>query len=222
MLHRFTLSLLFLLFFLFTTAQAQRLSRIVVDPMLVNTVASPVRFIEFREKDVIIRVNANGSVKVFPVRGVRVSYYSTFDGDHRNGKLKRAGETLIDYDDGFNDAANLGKPKLVGNLKLIYNDKFSMDNIGKLSMFGNMMIKYVDRFDGFDTPKGLIKAIGNMPVVYYTKFDGFDNIGKIRKVGDAEFIYFDRFSVGERIGDIKSISADKNPFLELADDERYY
>ncbi len=222
MLHRFTLSLLFVSFLFITAAHAQTLSRIVVDPMLVNTVASPVRFVEFRENDVIIRVNANGSVKVFPVRGVRVSYYSTFDGDHRDGKLKRAGNTVVDYDDGFNDATNLGKLKLVGNLKLTYIDRFSMDNVGKLSSIGNMTFKYIDRFDGFDTPRGIIKAIGNMPVIYYTKFDGFDNIGRIRKMGDAEFVYFDRFSVGQRVGDIKSISADKSPYLELADNERYY
>lgn len=166
-----------------------------------------IRSVNFFFDNVLIYVDANGRASILPPEKGAFDYYTPTDGEYRNGKLRSAGNTVINYYDVFDgDASKIGKIKSVGTVGITYYDKFDgFDNIGKLKAVGNITFTYYDRFDGDENLLGRLKTVGNDRITYYTKFDGGDNIGKLKSVGNTTITYFDRFDGGDNQGKVKSI-----------------
>lgn len=185
----------------------------------VSKYKASIRSVDFLSDSVFICVDANGNATIVPPVQGSFNYYTNIDGDYRQGKLKSAGNTVVDYYDVFGGEDKLGKLKSVGALVINYYDKFDgFDNIGKLKSIGNVMFTYYDKFDGNAKLLGRLKSIGDNKITYYTQFDGFDNIDKLKTIGNTTIAYFDRFDGAENLGKLKSIKGD-TPDLNVIRDE---
>jgi hypothetical protein len=183
---------LYLLFILLSfSGFAQTLSTVCIKASNDNAY---IRYIEIREGNAILRVDAEGNAILKGAYGTsNLEYYSRLDGLYNIGKLKSIGDTRITYYDRFDGTYNIGKLKSVGKLSISYYDRFDgPDNVGKLKTVGGEKITYYDRFDDFGDNTGKLKSIGNATITYFSRFDGSQNRGKLKSInGDNPYLYIE-------------------------------
>ncbi|EHQ25671.1 hypothetical protein [Mucilaginibacter paludis] len=163
--------------------------------------------VEFACGDVGICLDPDGDISLNLPQEGGYEYFTRADGEYKQGKLKRIGNTNFDYYDVFAGEDKRGKLKSIGDVAINYYDRLDgFDNIGRAKSIGKFFLRYYDRFDGQQTLLGQLKAIGDANVSYYTQFDGFDNIGKLKSIGNTIITYYTRFDFGEDLGRIKSVT----------------
>ncbi len=190
-------------------SRAQSISKI---NMQVTDCNAEIRSVELVADNIDLCVDQSGNMALNFFEADEYEYYSHFDGDFKEGKLKSLGGVMLDYYDNFDGVNNRGKLKLIGDIKITYYDQFDgHDNIGRIKAVGNITFTYNNSWDGPDNI-GKLSSIGDNKISYYDRFGGSDNIGKLRSIGNTEIAYFDRFDGQYNIGKIKSIKG-HTPYL---------
>ena len=188
----------------------------------VSDYKASIRSIEIMCDSILLRIDTNGRINIrSEVRG-NIEYYTNFDGEYRQGKLKTLGNVKLDYYDGFANDKNTGKLKSIDSITITYCDQFSSSdkNIGKVKSIGNINFTYNETYNGFDNV-GRLSGIGDTKITYYDRFDGGDNIGKLKSIGNTQLAWTDRFDGRQNIGKLKSLKGD-TPNLNIITTERFW
>ncbi|GAB2971451.1 hypothetical protein GCM10027049_01250 [Mucilaginibacter puniceus] len=193
-----------LVFSFISIALSSRAQSLPVINLLVSNYKASIRTLDLPLKNADVSINLKGRLFINDDWSY-ITYYTKFDGEAKQGKIKTINDVVVNYYDKFDGFDNIGKVKSVGNITITYYDRF--DNkiqFGKVKSIGGTTITYNDQFDGFDNT-GQIKSVGQINITYYDRFSGELN-GKLKSVGDIKLTYYDRFSSAEEIGKIKEIT----------------
>ncbi|OCX51472.1 hypothetical protein BEL04_15710 [Mucilaginibacter sp. PPCGB 2223] len=216
-LSRYTLLSAILLAATFT-GKAQTLQSI---NLRVSDYKASIRSIEIMCDSILLRIDTNGRINIRSEVHGNIEYYTSFDGEYRQGKLKTLGTAALDYYDGFANDKNTGKLKSINNISITYCDQFSSSdkNVGKVKSIGNINFTYNESYNGFDNI-GKLSGIGDTKITYYDRFDGGDNIGKLKSIGNTQLAWTDRFDGRQNIGKLKSLKGD-TPNLNIITTEQF-
>jgi hypothetical protein len=175
-----------------------------------------VKLIDLFADNIIIEVDLNGNIVLNSTADNKLDYWTSLDGDYRQGKLKSIDNTLIDYYDQFvDDKAKTGRLKSIGKTNIVYYDVFDgPDNAGRIKSIGGIAFTYYDQYGNLDNI-GKLKSIGIIPITYYDRFDISQNTGKLKSIGNAIIVYFSKVDAIENAGKIKAINGNV-PHLTIA------
>ena len=134
----------------------------------------------------------------------RVEYFSAYDNEAFQGKVKYIGSTLFTYYPSYESDLLKGKIKNIGQYSFNYNGIYDDASIsGNIKIIGDIAITWFTSLDN-EAFKGKLKSLGATLFTYYSSFEDAAYRGKIKSIDKVAFTYYSSFDRREYRGAMKS------------------
>ncbi len=173
------------------------------------------KYYELKANQINFKIDDEGNLISFSpdVFEGTYEYYDDFAPANISGKIRKTGNTSVEYYDNFNQDFS-GKPSKIGNIYLeYYQNQFSFKD-GKLRKIGEIPFLYYDNEFTDAAKYGKLKSFADIKIQYGGEMFTAASSNQLTFIGNTQIQYWDEIFGGAQRGKIKSING-KTPKLKI-------